>query len=270
MKKFGLFLAAIVAVAALGAIIFFGRQHQAEQLAAQAASHSALVAKHPAAAKSTPVSASSSSHQQTKQPNKKVGHNQPLKYVALGDSLAAGDFTSKEDLAYEYVLTRYLKNTLGFKATLDGYWEAGATLTSLAQPNYDNVVTMAPDLITIEFGTNEQDQTNPNYADPATFKTNLTNLVSGFKTDLPKAKIILLTTWKADTSAQYNAAIKAVGTQYAIPVVDISSVYAKSSNIAQSGATSWTGSGDGYHPNDAGNQAIADLLAKQVDRFYVK
>lgn len=270
MRKFGLFFSALLAIAALGAIIFFGRQHQADQLAAQRASHSALVAKQQPATKTASSTSSSKTTKKATKVNKKVGNNQPLKYVALGDSLAAGDYTSKENMAYEYVLTRYLKDTLGFKATLDGYWQAGATITSIAQPNYDNVVNMAPNLITIELGTNEQDQTNANYADAATFKTNLTNLVSGLKSDLPKAKIILLTTWKAETSASYDAAIKAVGTQYSVPVVDISSVYAKAGNIAQSGASSWTGSGDGYHPNDAGNQAIADLLAKQVDKFYVK
>lgn len=269
MRKIGLFFSALLAIAALGAIIFFGRQHQANQLAAQRASHSALVAKQQTTSKPT-VTASSSSHKKATKINKKVGDNQPLKYIALGDSLAAGDYTSKENMAYEYVLTRYLKDTLGFKATLDGYWEAGATITSIAQPNYDNVVDMAPNLITIELGTNEQDQTNANYADVTTYKTNLTNLVENFKADLPKANIILLTTWKADTSATYDAAIKAVGAKYSVPVVDISSVYAKSANIAQSGSTSWAGSGDGYHPNDAGNQAIADLLAKAVDKLYVK
>lgn len=269
MKKIGLFFAALLAMVALGMIIFFGRQHQADQFAAQKASHAALVAKHAANSRST-VSSSTNTHQKnTRKVNKKIGHDQPLKYVALGDSLAAGDYTSKENMAYQYVFTRYLKDTLGFKATLDGFWQAGATITSIAQPNYDKVVAMAPNLITIELGTNEQDQTNPNYADTTTFQTNLTNLVAGFKSDLPKAKLILFTTWKADTSATYDKAIKAVGTQYAIPVIDISKVYEKSSNIAQSGANSWAGSGDGYHPNDAGNQAIADLLAKQADQFYV-
>jgi acyl-CoA thioesterase-1 len=269
MKKLGLFFSILVAIVALGAIIFFGRQHQADQLAAQRASHSALVAKQKTTTKPATKTSTSSSKKATKI-NKKVGNNQPLKYVALGDSLAAGDYTSKENMAYEYVLTRYLKDTLGFKATLDGYWQAGATITSIAQPNYDSVVSIAPNLITIELGTNEQDQSNANYADVTTYKTNLTNLVSSFKSDLPKAKIILLTTWKADTGETYDAAIKAVGAKYSVPVVDISSVYEKSDNIAQSGSSSWAGSGDGYHPNDAGNQAIADLLAKQVDKLYVK
>ncbi|WP_125711308.1 SGNH/GDSL hydrolase family protein [Lacticaseibacillus porcinae] len=267
MKKIGLFFAALLALVALGMIIFFGRQHQADQFAAQKASHAALVAKQ-AANSSSAVSSSTTTHK-TNKVNQKVGHDQSLKYVALGDSLAAGDYTSKENMAYQYVFTRYLKDTLGYKATLDGFWQAGATITSIAQPNYDKVVAMAPNLITIELGTNEQDQTNPNYADATTFQTNLANLVAGFKSDLPKTKLILLTTWKADTSTSYNHAIKAVGTQYTVPVVDISKVYEKSSNIAQSGAKSWAGSGDGYHPNDAGNQAIADLLAKQADQFYV-
>lgn len=270
MKKLGLFFSILVAIAALGAIIFFGRQHQADQLDAQRASHSALVAKHKTTNKPATKTSTSSRAKKATKINQKVGHNQPLKYVALGDSLAAGDYTSKENMAYEYILTRYLKNTLGFKATLDGYWQAGATITSIAQPNYDSVVNMAPNLITIELGTNEQDQTNANYADVTTYQANLTNLVSSFKSDLPKANLILLTTWKADTSDTYDAAIKAVGAKYSVPVVDISSVYDKSENIAQSGSNSWAGSGDGYHPNDAGNQAIAELLAKAVDKLYVK
>lgn len=269
MKKFGLFITAILAIAALGAIIFFGRQHQSAQLAAQASSHSALMAKQSTASHKK-AKATTPSKTTTPAKDKNVGKNQTLKYVALGDSLAAGDYTSKENMAYEYVLTRYLKDTLGYNATLDGYWKAGATITSLIQPNYNNIIKMAPDLITIELGTNEQDQTNPNYASSTTFKTNLVDLVGGLQSDLPKAKILLLTTWKANTSATYDAVIKAVGNQYNVPVVDIASVYAKSSNIAQSGATSWAGSGDGYHPNDAGNQAIADLLEKAVDDLYVK
>ena len=264
MRKFGFVVGVLVAIAAVGAIIFLGRQHQEDTLKDQAAAHAALVAKQkPAKAKATTTTSSTK-----EEATSKTKKGQSLKYVALGDSLAAGDYTTKENLAYQYVITRYLKDDLGFKATLDGYWEAGATIASIATPNYDSIVAMKPDLITIELGTNEQDTTNTYYARSSTYKTNLTGLVSKLQNDLPQAKIILLTTWKTETSTTYDKVIKAVGAKASVPVVDISSVWENAKNVSQQGDTSWTGSGDGYHPNDAGNKAIAKLVEKRLDKLY--
>ncbi|WP_461215326.1 SGNH/GDSL hydrolase family protein [Lacticaseibacillus sp. GG6-2] len=263
MKKFGFVAGTLVAIIAVVAIVFLGRQHQADILREQEASHASLVAKQ---ATSSTATTSTTDHKASSSKTAKQGKR--FKYVALGDSLAAGDYTTKEDRAYQYEITRYLKNDLGFKPTLDGYWQAGGTIASIATPNYDSIVAMNPDLITIELGTNEQDPNNADYARSVTFKTNLAGLVAKLQDDLPNTKIILLTTWQTETSAAYDKVIKSVGKKAAVPVVDISKVWENPKNISQQGDTSWTGTGDGYHPNDAGNKAIAKLVEKQLDQLY--
>ncbi len=183
--------------------------------------------------------------------------------------MAAGFYTAKETDSYQYRIRDYLKNNLGFSVSLDGFWKAGATVTSLALPNVQKVIAMKPDLISIEYGTNEQDTTNPYYATPEQFKTNLTQLVTQLRSALPKARIVLLTPWQSTTPAPYRQVVQAVGAANSGSVVDISSVWHNQANISSKTTQSWQGTGDGYHPSSQGNLAIARLMVKAIDKIYV-
>ena len=198
-----------------------------------------------------------------------IGAHKTIKYVALGDSLAAGYYTSAETKSYQYLIANHLRQNLGFKVNLDGFWQAGATISGNALPVITQAIAMQPDLVTIEYGTNEQDQTNPHFATPTQFKTNLTQLITRIQAQLPQVKIFVLTSWKAETANSYAKVAKTVSHTKHVTAVDISSVWQNPANTSTQQTKSWRGHGDGYHPNDRGNQAIANLVNAKIDQQLV-
>lgn len=265
-KVFGYTLSILVGILLIGVIIVTGRAHQAKTLEDQTtAYHSQSVINASKAKVAAKVSATAEAKEL-----RKIGKGKKLKYVALGDSLAAGYYTSAKDKSYQYLVKSYLTNMLGFKTTLDGLWQGGATIASLAIPNYQKIDDMDPDLVTIEFGTNEQDSTNDYYAYPDTFEQNLTTLVQDLKKTNSKVKIILLTSWSSTTYKKYDSKVEAVAKKYKLQVANIHKVWAdKTDTVAAKGDDSWRGTGDGYHPNDKGNQEIAKIIEDQIDDLYV-
>lgn len=272
-RKVGAGLIVVVSILTIGITIAIGRQRQSSLLADQAARYSASAAKEPKTDDDAQEPAVDTNAAPDNRDDKvrNIGKNRDLKYVALGDSLAAGYNTSEEKKAYQYLVENYLSDTMGFNTTLQGRWAPGNTVGGNALEEYNEVLGMKPDLITIEYGTNEQDRTNQFYARPETFLTNLSSLVGSYKTAFPNAKIVLLTTWKAETYEEYDAQIKAVAEKYDVKVADITDVWRKSKDtIAPKGAKSWRGEGDGYHPNDKGNREIADAIIKQLVDLYAE
>lgn len=185
---------------------------------------------------------------------------QRLKYVALGDSLAAGLYASKQDKSYQYLVANYLQGKLHYDVTLNGKWETGKTVAEEALPNLSEIIAMKPDLVTIEFGTNEQNRDLPGYVSPAKFHANLAKLVKALKKSNPKMTIVLVTNWKSGTDAEYRSAYKRVAKRYHVQLVSLTDIWQDSRNIAPKGSKSWAGNADGYHPNDRGNKLIAQKI----------
>jgi len=187
----------------------------------------------------------------------------PIRYVALGDSLAAGYYTTTAKKSYQYLVTDQLK-AQGYQVTLDGFWQAGATLAGYAWPKVDQVVAMQPDVITLEYGTNEQDRTNPNFATPSQYQQNLTKMITTLKTQLPHVKILVLTSWLAETAADYTAVVREVAKQQDVTMVNLTSIWQNQANISTPTTQSFQGHGDNYHPNNAGNRAISRAITAQL------
>ncbi|KRM72428.1 hypothetical protein FC34_GL000132 [Lacticaseibacillus brantae DSM 23927] len=186
--------------------------------------------------------------------------------MALGDSLAAGYYTTTEKNSYQYLVANQLKNQ-GYQVSLDGFWQAGATLQGFASPKINRVIAMVPDIITLEYGTNEQDRTNPNYASPKQYQHQLTSVIATLQAKLPKAKILVLTSWLAETAADYTAVVKQVAKQQHVTVVNLTPIWQETDNISTPATRSFQGQGDNYHPNDAGNRAIAKAIMAQLNHL---
>lgn len=107
--------------------------------------------------------------------------------------------------------------------TQKGIYKSGSTLWQFGLPNYNLINKQNPDLITIEYGTNDL-QLGKRYETPYLFKYNLLLLLN--KIQKENRKIILVTTWnRGARSAPYDKVIKEVGQNRNIPVADISSVW---------------------------------------------
>lgn len=262
-KGLGTLLMIVIGIVLISVIIITGRQRHAHLLAQQSAANASLVKRN--AAKAAASSAADPTTQLAK-----IGHGKTVKYAALGDSLAAGYETSTRENSYQYLVQAYLKHTLGFaKVDLSGFWREGTTARIGGLANVGKVIAAKPDIVTVEYGTNDQDLTNPNYVYSDVFRTNMATLVNRLKKGLPHAKIVLVTSWNSPTAAEYDRQIKSVAKAAHVQIADISQVWRKDRNtISRKSQKSWRGHGDGFHPNDRGNQAIAKLIEAQLTAAY--
>lgn len=189
-----------------------------------------------------------------------------LVYAPMGDSLAEGLYATKESKRYVSVLSKAISQKMGYNVVLtNGYAKQGTGLKDNGIPNADHVIANMPDLITVEFGTNDLNPKLKNaYSSPDEFKQRLTELIKRLKSET-KAKIILVTTWNSgQLSAQYDSPIYSVAKTENIPVADISNVWSDQSTFGPKGYNSFLGIGDGWHPNDKGHREIAETIFKQA------
>lgn len=176
-----------------------------------------------------------------------------IRYAALGDGIANGTgATSKKD-AYQYLLAADLRQQDDAKVTLSGQWNAGGTVKGSALPALTHILAAKPDLITIQYGNSEQNQSNLYAATTAEYQVNLTKLVQDIKQQLPKAKIVILSPWQSANANAYAAVAKSVADSNGTDFVNLNAVYTNNANLAASG-----------YPNKTGNAAIAKLILNQV------
>ena len=116
-------------------------------------------------------------------------------------------------------------------------------------------------LMVVEIGTNDEA-----HMSAATFQTNYQSLISYLMAGSPNAQLVCLGPWRAatdnfgyDATTAYETAIQNVcksSTNSTAQYVDLSALYA---NKAYHNTT-----GDTFHPNNAGAQAIANAIVKAV------
>lgn len=130
-----------------------------------------------------------------------------------------------------------------------------------AGPDVDPVISMVqPDLVTIELGVNDYLKDD---ATPAHVKDDLSALVDDLRRQLKKKppSIVLVIPYdiapgadeQAHSWAEYASAIRSLGVELSVGVLDMSSM-----GTAQPGGD-W--SADGLHPSDAGHRAMAQRAA---------
>lgn len=180
-------------------------------------------------------------------------------YSPMGDSLTEGYFASSSEKRFAEVYAKMLEEKLGYEVDVQGVSGYGGTTTNGVK-GLDEIVSQDPDLITIEFGTNDADPDNGSSID--TFKANLDLMIDTVSNINGKStKVVLVTTWNQGDKAQpFDEAIEAAGEKYGLPVANISDIWADSSNKGPEGVETFQGTSDNWHPNDIGMQKIAERI----------
>jgi len=189
----------------------------------------------------------------------KVEDKGKIVYSPMGDSLTEGYYASTSDKRFAEVYAKMLEEKLGYEVDVQGVSGYGGTTTNGVK-GLDEIVSQDPDLITIEFGTNDADPDNGSSID--TFKANLDLMIDTVSNINGKStKVVLVTTWNQGDKAQpFDEAIEAAGEKYGLPVANISDIWADSSNKGPEGVETFQGTSDNWHPNDIGMQKIAERI----------
>lgn len=190
-----------------------------------------------------------------------------LTYSPMGDSLTDGFYASTEDKKFTSLFSDYLNKGLGYSVNLEGVSGYGG-LSSNGVRGVSQVINQDPDLVSIEYGTNDADPKRK--VKPDTLKKNLTTIVEHLNSMDRPPKIFFITTWKTDHTGTYDAAIKSVAKKYKLPVVDISEFYLEDKTSGPKGKKVYKGTSDDFHPNDLGMQLIARRMYNKTNAYIVK
>ncbi|MFD1441637.1 SGNH/GDSL hydrolase family protein [Lacticaseibacillus hegangensis] len=256
-KTIGGFMIVVITMIMIAGLAMIGQQRERTELQAQSASFTRTGKSGASDPKpKTSKHASASSAKAKTQPKKL------LAYAAMGDDIAAGHYTTTEKAAYPYLVAARLQKSMGFKVTLTDSWRAGATIGTGGLPNLDQVAESKPDIVSLQYGNNEQSAPG---GTARLYQSNLTKAVTQLKVKLPQAKIILLTPWRQQ--AAYQRAVLAVGQAAGATVIDISSIKAATDTSAAANTKSWAGTPSGDWPNDRGNVDIANAVTQAISQL---
>ncbi|UFT98863.1 SGNH/GDSL hydrolase family protein [Radiobacillus kanasensis] len=193
-----------------------------------------------------------------------------LIYIPIGDSLAEGWHATTKDKSYISILSQFIQKGLGYNViTKNGVRVAGAGLKDAAMPNISKIIMEHPDLITIEFGTNDSNRNKKAYVPPEEFKMLLWHLVERLQQAPSNPKIILVTTWnRGQDSLKYDHIIKAVAEERDIAVANIQNVWMnRTDTCGPDKLVTYNGLSDNWHPNDKGHQEIAEIIFEQAKKL---
>jgi len=203
----------------------------------------------------------------------KDSKKQQLVYAPFGDSLSVGLFANSKSQRFTTQFAKDISHQTGKKVTEQGISEVGKMASNLGISQVNNIVAQHPDIITIEFGTNDA-------AGGATSSA-LNNYESSMNTiiktlqDNTQAQIILMTTWSNNggihvaADKEFDQIVYHLGKTYDLPVVDLSKIWDGNNNVTGPSGTNvndfatW-GSRDNFHPNQLGHDEIAKLLSKEL------
>jgi acyl-CoA thioesterase I len=196
------------------------------------------------------------------------------RYLAMGDSLAAGQGAIPVTQGYAYLLYKggtfdSLTNTIFADAAVPG--AKSADVLDFQVPQAVNI--FQPDVVTISVGGNDLLEILGG-ADPVTvltaFQANLTNILVTLRADLPKALIIIGNQYDIpDITAgipgatlvigKFNAIIAGVAQATGVRVADVFDAFQGRNGlllIERHGASAFE-----VHPTNAGYRVMADTFA---------
>lgn len=193
-----------------------------------------------------------------------------LIYSPIGDSLALGQGATAEAKKYTALLSKMIESKMGYDVHLaKGITAGGKGLKDAGIPNLQKVINEEPDLVTIEFGTNDL---NPDkeetYLPPQEFQEKLQHVIDKLNSELPKPpKIILVTTWNSGgSSITYDEIIERVGEVNNIPIANIQQSWQNRNDTF--GPANYNDfmniPSDNWHPNDHGYQLVAEMIFKEA------
>ncbi|MFT8410899.1 MAG: SGNH/GDSL hydrolase family protein [Schleiferilactobacillus perolens] len=204
---------------------------------------------------------------------KKAG--QTLVYSPFGDSVSVGLFADSKQSRFTTLFAHQLTRATGKQVTEQGVAVVGKTAANLGVPQVQTIVNQHPDIVTIEFGTNDA-VGGKAPATLAAFKSQLTQIVTTLQQQT-QAELILMTTWTPASGmydvndAAYDAEIKAVGQETKTPVLDLTPIWQNHPEVVGPPGqnipdfATWGGR-DQYHPNQVGHDRIAAALMNLIQQ----
>src|SRR5690348_14522229 len=176
--------------------------------------------------------------------------------IFVGDSLTEGAFAL--DVAHSYaVLTA---SVLHVSYAVQSQYGVTAVYTAgEMQANSGLAVPADAQVVVIELGTNDVFASGETLAQ---FRTAYDYILTRVHHDAPQAKFVCLGTWRTPAQGgSYDAVIESdcaslVGGAY----VALGNLYLNSSYHGPAGRVTFLGTGDNFHPNNAGHQAISEAL----------
>ncbi len=206
--------------------------------------------------------------------------NGKIRYSPMGDSLSQGLFAKNRRSDFVNRFTYRLEKNTGKKVLVSGAYSVGKTATNFGVPSISQVIKQKPDLVTIEFGTNDAVGGTSQMA-LSQYRSSIVKIITELKSHT-HAQLILMSAWCGPTRQQlannevkFDQVIQKIGTEYKIPVANLRNIWAKKNNVTgPAGRTypdfaSW-GQSDNFHPNQLGHRMIADELFKVVNESPVQ
>lgn len=198
-----------------------------------------------------------------------------LVYVPFGDSISVGLFADNNSQKFTELVRQDIAKKTSKTVTGNQVAEVGKTATNFGVPNLQNIINQNPDLVTIEFGTNDAvGGVNNVFFDQ--FKSSMEQIITSLQQNT-HAQLVLVTTWSppngryAENDLAYDKEIIALGQKFNIPVANLQSIWQNDASIVGPvGATipdfSTFGVRDDFHPNQKGHQSIANKVMQVIEQ----
>ena len=127
------------------------------------------------------------------------------------------------------------------------------------------MVDAAPDLAVIELGTNDCSGGTTVPTDLATFESDYHLILDTIRFMKPNAAIVMLGIWRErPASGPYDAVIARLASEYGAQFVSLETVSDDPAMYGPDGVTTFNGTSDSFHPNDAGHAAIAAAVETAI------
>ncbi|URZ04192.1 SGNH/GDSL hydrolase family protein [Clostridium felsineum] len=189
---------------------------------------------------------------------KNIGKGKTIKYIAIGDSVTAGYSASSQDNFYVNKVGTLITANMGFQVQQNNMGKRGGVISD-AINNVNAINNYAPDIVTIEYGTNDSNASNN--ISTNVFENELNTLIDDLTIKVKRTPtIILMTTWNTNYSEKYDEIIDKVGENRKIPVIDLKPIWTDKTNIGPEGNKGYYGISDNFNPNDKGMNSIASTV----------
>lgn len=196
-----------------------------------------------------------------------------LVYSPLGDSLSVGLLSDNSKDKFTTQFTNAIAKETGKPVKEEGTSSIGKTATNFGLPQVSTIIAQNPDIVTVEFGTNDAADVNNQQALP-NYQNSIHEILDQLQSKT-HAKIILMTTWSPNNGPyvandlKFDQVIIKEGKDCHLPVVNLSKIWQGDSTVTGSSAQAtqtWSGRHDNFHPNQKGHDEIAQALIKVLNQ----
>lgn len=197
-----------------------------------------------------------------------------LTYSPLGDSLSVGLLADTKTDRFTSQFARTLQKETGKTVKEAGASQIGKTATNFGLPVIQAIIDQDPDIVTVEFGTNDAADVNNPQALPK-YRSSIKQILDQLQSQT-HAKIILMTSWSpkdgpyVDNALRFDKVILDEGKSRHLPVVNLADIWQNDSQVtgstSQESRNTWGGRHDNLHPNQLGHDKIAQALKKVINQ----